>query len=94
MRKKSVISKISDPILIYISLKILLTALLKNEITVCFLLLSLPVHAGLLKRIYYYSETCVSVWPTFFLLNVINAQKLAFIFLFGVVVFLGFFQNG
>ena len=36
-----------------------LTALLKNEITVCFLLLSLPVHAGLLKRIYYYFETCI-----------------------------------
>ena len=37
-----------------------LTALLKLEITVCFLWLSFPVHSGSLERIYYlklYSQT-------------------------------------
>ena len=64
---------------------------MKNEMTICFLLLSLLVHAGLLKRIYYNFETCLSVWPTFFLLNVINAQELTFIFLFGVFFCCSFF---
>ena len=43
------------------------SAFLKHEITVCFLWLSLSVHAGLLKRLYYnVFETGLSGLPSFF----------------------------
>ena len=49
-----------------------LTAILKLDIAVCLLWLSLPVFSGLLKRIDYRNRF---VWPTLFLLNVSTALK-------------------